>query len=476
VATEPTRSRDGTDPGPAERCQVSLLVPHPRRTAVLVADAETPSETSVRPAHPRLPTLLMSSAEPSLPEILASVDIVDTVATATLRLIMTSGADVEDGDDGENGEVTLVVEFDAAAADPPAGWAWQDVDMELITRLEPTTSRAAVTSWARERVEGWSPLRPQWSRPGWLASASIWIVDQMAADGRPIVGAPQQHQLWDLSVVLRASSADGNVFFKCSAEAFRHEAVVTQKLAGLMPGLVPEVIAIDASQGWMLMRDLGAAELGDQDESVWHEGVVAHAGIQQSWLGRADELVALGLPVRSLTDLTAQVEAVTEDAVLLGRMPADLRERWLATAPGLVESCRRLDEIGPGPTLVHGDFHPWNVAFGPDTTRVFDWTDAAVSHPFVDLATYVFRTENVSVRRRLVDAYVDAWSTMGSEEALREAAALGLVVGALYQVQTYRALLPTLIGNGADDGLAGADLSWIKRSLNRHEQGLDSPG
>ena len=62
-------------------------------------------------------------------------------------------------------------------------------------------------------------------------------------------------------MVLRASSADGNVFFKCSAEAFRHEAVVTQKLAGLMPDLVPEVIAIDDSRGWMLMRDLGAAEL-----------------------------------------------------------------------------------------------------------------------------------------------------------------------------------------------------------------------
>ena len=323
---------------------------------------------------------------------------------------MTSAADTEDG---ENGELSLMVEFDAGTTEPPAGWTWQDLDAEVIARLEPETSRAAVASWARERAEGWSPLRPQWSHPGWFARASTWMVDQMAADGRPVVGAPRQHQLWDLSVVLRASSADGNVFFKCSAELFRHEAVVTQALAKLMPDLVPEVIAVDDAQGWMLMRDLGAAELGDQDESLWHEGVVAHAGIQQSWLGRTDELVALGLPVRSLTDLAAQVEAMTDDTVLMGRMSPDLRERWLATAPTLVESCRRLNEIGPGPTLVHGDFHPWNVVFGPGTTRVFDWTDAAVSHPFVDLATYVFRTRDVSVRRRLVDAYVGAWSTRG---------------------------------------------------------------
>ena len=79
------------------------------------------------------------------------------------------------------------------------------------------------------------------------------------------------------------------------------------------------------------------------------------------------------------------------------------------------------------------------------------------------------------VRRRLVDAYLAAWSTQVPEESLREAGALGLVVGALYQVQTYRQLLPTLMANGADDGLDRADVNWIDRSLTRHQQGLDSP-
>ncbi len=357
----------------------------------------------------------------------------------------------------------------------PAGWTWLDLDADVIARLEPESCRGAVASWARERAEGWSPLRPQWSKPGWFSDASTWIADQMAADGRPLIGAPRHHQLWDLSVVLRASSADGDAFFKCSAETFRHEAVLTQALAERMPGLVPEVIAVDADRGWMLMRDLGAAELGDQDQSLWPEGLVAQAGLQQSWLGRTDELVALGLPVRSLTHLATQVEAMADDTVLLGRLPADVRTRWLAAAPTLAESCRRLDEIGPGPTLVHGDFHPWNVAFSAPTTRVFDWTDAAVSHPFVDLATYVFRTDDFAVRRRLVDAYVAAWSTVMSEDSLREAAALGLVVGALYQIQTYRALLATMPGGGADAGLGTGDLSWITRTLTWHEHGLESP-
>jgi hypothetical protein len=196
--------------------------------------------------------------------------------------------------------------------------------------------------------------------------------------------------------------------------------VATQTLAAQTPELLPEVVAVDATRGWLLMRDLGAADLGDQDQSLWHEGLVAHAHIQQSWLDRTDELAALGLPVRSLTDLAARVEATETDAVLLARMPADMRAQWLAAAPALARSCRRLDEIGPGPTLVHGDLHPWNVAHGPTATRVFDWTDAAVSHPFVDLATYVFRTNDRAVRRRLVDAHVSAWSTVSSEQSLRE--------------------------------------------------------
>ena len=203
---------------------------------------------------------------------------------------------------------------------------------------------------------------------------------------------------------------DGSAFFKCSAEIFRHEAVVTRALAERMPGAVPEVIAVDAEQGWLLMRDFGATSLGEQDQSLWSEGLVAHADIQQSWLGRTEELMALGLPNRKLSDLALQVEQLAEDRTLMDRMPADLREQWLAAAPDLAKSCRRLDEIGPGPTLIHGDLHPWNVAHGPGVTCVFDWSDAAVSHPFVDLATYVGRTDDSDVRRRLINTYVEAWS------------------------------------------------------------------
>ena len=244
-----------TEHDAAGTCHVSLRVPHPRRTAILVVEDPTPDETRTPPGRASLPTLRLPSAEPRLPDILASVDVVDTRTTAVLRQVMTSPTSVENREPGENGEASLMVEFEAGATEPPSGWTWRDLDAGTIEGLEPATSRAAVASWARERAEGWSPLRPAWSHPGWFARASAWIVEQMAADGRPALGTPRQHQLWDLSVVLRATSADGDVFFKCSAELFQHEAFVTQALAELMPELVPEVIAVDGARGWMLMRD-----------------------------------------------------------------------------------------------------------------------------------------------------------------------------------------------------------------------------
>ena len=440
---------------------VALLVPHPTRLAVLVADGG-PS----RAAHV-LPTLRLRP-EPTIREIMASVEVVDPDTAVPLRLSKTQGQPDSD-------ELSLLVELDTARTETPAGWSWQDLDAVTIARLEPADARASVAAWAQERADGWSPLRPPWARPGWFARASAWMRAQMAAAGDPATGDPRVHHLWDLSVILRAPSSSGDVFLKCSPDIFRHEAAVTRALATRTPAALPDVVAVDAAHGWLLMRDLAAPELGDQDQSLWHEGLVAHAAIQRAWQGRADELLELGVPSRSLPDLAGQVDEISDDDELQARMSPQLRDRWRSAVPSLVAACRRLDAIEPGPGLVHGDLHPWNVTFGSGATRVFDWTDAAVSHPFVDLATYVFRTDDVAVRRRLVDAYVGAWSTPRSRHTRTEAADAAVVVGSLYQVQTYRALLPTLMGGGEDDDLGGVDLSWIERALNRQERGLDSP-
>jgi aminoglycoside phosphotransferase (APT) family kinase protein len=62
-------------------------------------------------------------------------------------------------------------------------------------------------------------------------------------------------------------------------------------------------------------------------------------------------------------------------------------------------------------SLVHGDLHLGNVAKGPGGPLIFDWTDACVAHPFLDLATIRRGTGEVDVaeaelRARLRAAYL----------------------------------------------------------------------
>ena len=452
-------------------CLVHLLVPDATRQLVLVADG--PGSAASAAGTPALP-MLSFAAEPDVPDVLEAITVVDPQAVPPLRLSeLPTDTDESAGGSGDaDGQsIALLVEFDGILAEAPAGYDWCRAE-EAARRVEPTSVRVAVTAWLHERDHGWSPRRPVWSRPGWYVEASAWMVEQMSLAGMPATSAPRLHHVWDLSVVLRVASAQGAVFLKCSSDVFRHEALVTRALAAVQPEVLPEVVAVEPDQGWLLMRDLGAVELGHQDEALWFEGVVALAGLQRECLGRTAEMTSLGLPTRSLAKLAELARAWSDDDAFLARMPDELRTRWQAAVPALLEDCQRLDEIGPGSSVLHGDFHPWNVAFDSGRTRIFDWTDACVSHPFIDLATYVFRTKDRGVRRQLMDSYLASWQGLLPERELAEAGRLALVVGALNQVQTYRMLIPTLMSG---DVMANADVSWVERTLARRELGLGAP-
>ena len=217
----------GSPPDPAAGCRVTLLVPHARRTAVLVSHAASSA---------RLPTVRLT-ATPSRPCPRSwPADVVDTATTTVLRLVVTTACEPSAPGGARRRDHEAADRLGLAGPRP-----------EVLARLEPATSRAAVAAWARERVDGWSPLRPPWSRPGWF-DQRLDLDGRADGRGRPpgAAASPAAHQLWGVSVVLRASSTDGDVFLKCSADLFRHEAIATRALAERMPGTVPEVIAVDA--------------------------------------------------------------------------------------------------------------------------------------------------------------------------------------------------------------------------------------
>ena len=87
--------------------------------------------------------------------------------------------------------------------------------------------------------------------------------------------------------------------------------------------------------------------------------------------------------------------------------------------------------------------------------------------------TFLVRTRDLDLRRRLVAAYVTAWDGFAGRAQLDEAARLAMTVGSVYQVATYLALLPAL--DAPDRSMfEGADVGWAKRALDALEHGLEA--
>ena len=92
---------------------------------------------------------------------------------------------------------------------------------------------------------------------------------------------------------------------------------------------------------------------------------------------------------------------------------------------------------------MHGDLHVGNVARRNGRLAYFDWTDACVAHPFVDLHSLRWARDEAERAAQL-----DATSSRGGRwrraRRLREAAALAGVVIPLHHAVSYRTIVAGL--------------------------------
>lgn len=426
------------------------LVPHPDRAAVLATgDGALPAATSTGT---------------SVTDLLAAVEARLGVLPPVLRIVV--------GPFDNDGDAKLrLVDFGAIGPDAPEGFRWTDTTALDLARAAPADLHDAIRRAIGRHRDGPGPLDPPWARPGWFDRASAWMTARMASLGFPATAPPRVIYLWGISIVLRAESAAGAMFLKCSAPIFDQEAAVTAVLAQVTPDLVTRVAAVEPDEGWLLMYDHGGVELGEGPPDRWAVGLDLLATIQQTWMVRTGELAAAGAAIRPIAELAETAQRLgTHDAVA-AQLSADERLAWESAVPAFVAACRRLDQLGPPETLVHGDFHPWNVTDDPTGPRVFDWTDAAISHPFTDLAVYATRPDDVALRRAMRDAYLARWAEQLDAAALTEAGDLAIVVGTLYQVESYVRIVESL---GPDDiwDLAHATGSWARAAVGSLREGI----
>jgi aminoglycoside phosphotransferase (APT) family kinase protein len=243
----------------------------------------------------------------------------------------------------------------------------------------------------------------------------------------------------------------------------------------------------------MLLADVGEQLGGDEHGAglpveVREEVLRAFASLQVDAVGHAERLLAAGCTDRRLPRLAAEAERWLPEIEATGRLPGIDAATWLsademaalrAAAPHLAACCHELAGYAVPPSLVHGDLHLANVARGPRGYLFFDWTDACVAHPLLDLPTMrrgsAFAEDDdedeAELRERLRAAYLPEWASFEPPARLARAWELAAPLGALHQAISYRSMAAGL-RPPVDPHLARSTAWWLRRVL----AGLDAGG
>ena len=306
-------------------------------------------------------------------------------------------------------------------------------------------------------------VRTPWARDGWLAEATEWIGESLAALGRPATDEIEEVRSWCLSCVLRVSTADGAVFFKATADLplFVDEGRVVRGLSQLYPVNVPRPLAIDSDRRWMLLDDHGPELDWDAPLDVREEVLRLFSVMQVESTRHVDELLAIGCIDRRPAWLSTQVdELIADDAAVAVLEDAEI-ERLRSLGPHLRLLCQRLADGALPDGLVHGDLHLSNVAMRNEQYVFFDWSDACVANPLLDMLD-VIREENERVRDAMRDLYLSAWVGFAPYGTLLELWRLAEPFAALNQAISYRSILANAEPE-IDDGLE----QWLPYFLRK---------
>ena len=323
----------------------------------------------------------------------------------------------------------------------------------------------------------------RWHDPAWQAQTHNWIKAETQRNSIQLTGEIEQNHAYAWSTVMRVPTDQGLLFFKATAGETLFEIALTQKLADWFPDCMPELVALDAERGWMLMRDGGeqlrATIRPTQDVRPWRPVITRYAEVQIGLAGHVDEILALGIPDHRLAALPALYSKLLADEASLmldkekGLTSLELQQ-LIEMKPRFEQICRDLAALGIPETLNNGDFHDGNILIKNGRVTFFDWGDATVTHPFVSLRTW-FVSMEISLKlddyapptpemTALLDHYLEDWERFASKQSLLAAYNLSRPVASIVKALLWHATISQL------EGPLRAEYAWIVPELLKEFQ------
>lgn len=304
--------------------------------------------------------------------------------------------------------------------------------------------------------------RPRWYVRGWLDEVEAWLDEIVTAHGQRRTGPLRTHRVWGLSAVLRVPTSAGELWFKACCDHFLREPAVVAALADLAPDLTPRVVARDEERGWLLMQPLRGATDATRADGAARALAARWSRVQLASLDLLDELRAAGCPDRGLEPtLTGWTALLADDDAWPG-LTADelaaLRER----ADEVERLVRGFWSTGLPDCLGHGDLHLGNVAYDGRELRVFDWTDACVTHPFLDGSHLAHFDERREVDEALVEEFAGPWRAAYPSADVDLALRLAPLVDRVFQAVTFAAIAAA--GERSQVQFGGV-MAWLARRI-----------
>jgi len=281
--------------------------------------------------------------------------------------------------------------------------------------------------------------RPEWFSTSWYETADTWIDHHLAAHGRTRTGDTVPVKVWSLSAVLRVPGEPGPVWFKASCPHFHAEPALTRLVAELLPEHAPPLLAADEQRAWLLMDEMPGADEEHEDDPPAGIGPAAAriaAALQLRSRDHLAQIEAAGVPLRPLASTLLQFDEILAGGLELDQLTPEELAAARSVRDGVHAVLEELDSLAIPDTLVHGDLHIGNVAHDGDSLVLYDWSDAAVSHPFLDLVMLTERLPE-DERRPAREVYAEAWRAAYPDVDVDRGLELAVQANTIYQMVTF---------------------------------------
>jgi hypothetical protein len=234
-----------------------------------------------------------------------------------------------------------------------------------------------------------------WSGEAFLADVTRWVEDAAASAGIALTGEWEQPHVRSWSSTIRFGAEGGDLWFKVNGHGTRHEARLLGVLGQLEPGLVPDVLAVNRSRAWTLMRDAGRVLRSVADPegqwALWPEVLGRYAEAQIRLADQPEAVLATGVALSTPEVLPGRMRGLVEELAALppdeGGLTTEERTRLVERFSEYDDRCAALSAAGVPSSLQHDDLHSGNVCWegSADSARVIDWGDASWGFPLATM-------------------------------------------------------------------------------------------